>query len=151
VYRWEWFPSYGINRTGYALYTDGADCVDDWGRGPVGVRTLASIERPAERCAVAPTTWGGLPIGCIYFRGNQASWPEIDAFHDDWCWFNEVWDTRGGYPGRRIPIGYADGHAKTIGRAEFVGWDEAPTKADYCRCMEERGLFELWGRAWRAD
>ncbi|MBM3496242.1 MAG: type II secretion system protein [Armatimonadetes bacterium] len=73
VYRWEWFPSYGINRTGYGVYTNGTDCVNDWGSGPVGARTLASFERPAERCAVAPTTWGGLPIGWIYFRGNQAS------------------------------------------------------------------------------
>ncbi|MBM3496243.1 MAG: hypothetical protein FJX72_18270 [Armatimonadetes bacterium] len=75
----------------------------------------------------------------------------MDAYHDAWCWYNVVWDTRRGYPADRLPIGYADGHAATISREKFVGWHEAPTKAEYCRRMEERGLLEFWGRAWRAD
>ncbi|NLH99176.1 MAG: prepilin-type N-terminal cleavage/methylation domain-containing protein [Chthonomonadales bacterium] len=150
-YRWEWFPSYGLNRTGYSLYTSGTDCVNDWGSGPIGIRTLASFERPAERCAIAPTTWGSMPIGWIYFRGNQASWPVMSAFSDDWSWHNVVWDTRRGYPGDRIPVGYADGHAGTIGPERFVDHDASPGKQDYCTAMASRGLFEFWGRAWRLD
>ncbi len=151
VYRWEWFPSYGINRTGYSLYTNGSDCVNDWGSGPVGTRTLASIERPAERCAVAPTTWGSMPIGWIYFKGNQASWPELDAYQDEWCWFNEVWDTRRGYPGQRIPVGYADGHVGSIGSDHFIDRTAFPDKESYCRRMDTLDLLDFWGRTWRPD
>ncbi len=151
IYRWEWFPSYGLNRTGYSLFTNGSDCVNDWGSGPVGIRTLAGIERPAERCAISPTTWGSMPIGWIYFKGNQASWPTLDRYKNDWCWFHEVWDTRRGYPGTRIPIGYADGHAGSVGRERFVDQAAYPDKESYCRRMESQQLFEFWGRTWRPD
>jgi prepilin-type N-terminal cleavage/methylation domain-containing protein len=148
VYRWEWFPSYGINRTGYSLYTNGSDCVNDWGSGPVGIRTLAMFERPAERCVLAPTTWGSLPMGWIYFKGNQASWPDMEHFQHDWNWYNEVWDTHRGYPGVRIPVGYADGHAGVVGRERFVNRCVVLTKQDYCRRMEQSGSLEFWGRVW---
>ena len=151
IYRWEWFPSYGINRTGYSLYTDGTDCINDWGSGPVGIRTLSDFERPSERCAIAPTTWGSLPMGWIYFRGNEASWPYADGYSADWSWHNLVWDTRRGYPGERIPVGYADGHAGIVGRERFIDRRTNPLKADYCRGMTQRGLFEFWGRPWKGD
>lgn len=150
-YRWEWFPSYGINRTGYAVYTNGTDCINDWGTGPVGARTLAGLERPAERCALAPTTWGCLPMGWIYFKSREASWPDVDTYSPDWSWSNVVWDTRRGYPGHRIPIGYADGHAGTVGRERFVDRRRTPLLEDYCRHMEQHDLFAFWGRGWTAD
>lgn len=148
TYGWQWYPSYGINWTGYSFYYNSQSCNDNWGSGWGGTRTMASIDSPAERCAIMPTTWGGTPVGWIYFRGNEASWVDVNAYHNYWDWYNEVWDARKGYTGTKLVVAYADGHAGKVGQDKFVTWDEAPGQADYCKVMENRNLFKFWGKVW---
>lgn len=148
-YVWQWFPSYGLNWTGYSVWYNSTGCVANWGTGQIaGRRTMASLDSPAERAVIMPDHWGGTPVGWIYWRGNQASWVDINAFHNYWDWYNEVWDARQGYPSYKLVVGYADGHAKKVGSEKFVSWTEAPDQTSYCNVMQQRDLFKFWGKVW---
>lgn len=151
-YNWQWTPAYAINRYGYAQAPSSANCqatpTNVWNNP----RSLTQIETPAERVALAPNVYGNdpQPVGWIYFSW-QAAWPELNAYHTNWSEYNLVWDARRNYPGFRLPMAFADGHAGKVGREKFLGWDAAPTQAEYCTQMQNRDLFKTWGKRWSAE
>jgi len=146
-YFWNWVPHYGMNAYGYSMYTDGKDCSNDWGTGKLTIRHLASIEYPSIRIMVAPVTWGGQPVGFLYFKPAQASWPNLSIHVSNWDWYQEVWDTSPLY-NQRVLVLYVDRHVGKIGAASFVDSKVYKTKGEYCQEMEKRNLFDTWGATW---
>jgi prepilin-type N-terminal cleavage/methylation domain-containing protein len=157
VYKWQWITNLSLNVDGYSRAFGGSSCQNiAWGQW--SQRSLTSFEDSAKRIAVAPTRYANLAFSWMRFYGIDASWPTIDRYASGWSWYQLIWDTRRQYPGPRIPVGYADGHAGKIGRGQFVGYyadnpaqSEAQTYAQYCQKMDEKQLWSTWGRPWTAN
>lgn len=144
-----------LNTDGYSRHWSGSGCTTiDWS-GPGTYRSMTAFEDPAQRLAVAPTRYAGLPWSWMRFYAIDASWPTMDRYASGWSWYQLIWDARRQYPGPRFPGAYADGHAAKFGREKFVGYyvdtpsqTEANTYAEYCSKMDEKGLWQFWGRPW---
>ncbi|MCW5942731.1 MAG: prepilin-type N-terminal cleavage/methylation domain-containing protein [Fimbriimonadaceae bacterium] len=150
LYTWAWINNLGINHDGYAASWNGSDCMNPYGTlsdTTANVRSLTSFGDIAKRAALAPTVWGGKSdVGWFRFLGWYAAWPYNNP-QNYWSWWNEVYDTTFIYPGNKIPIGYADGHAGRIGRGMFV--PESWSYAQRCAVGQESWAF--WGKPWVQD
>jgi prepilin-type N-terminal cleavage/methylation domain-containing protein/prepilin-type processing-associated H-X9-DG protein len=150
VYTWAWINNIGINHDGYAATFAGTDCQNPYGSTSDSAsppRSMTSFESIAERAALAPTVWGGKTgVGWFRFLGWYAAWP-YDKPQNYWSWWNEVWDTTFIYPGNKIPVAFADGHAGKAGKGMFV-----PESASYsARCAVSDKVWNFWGKPWVAN
>jgi prepilin-type N-terminal cleavage/methylation domain-containing protein len=155
-YRWEWAVNLSLNTDGFSRHWTGNCQTVNWS-GPGTYRSLSTISEPASRLMVSPVQYGRLDYGWMRFFARDASWPEIDVYVDGWSWNNLVWDARRFYPNSKFVGAYTDGHAAKFGREKFVAYSrnasrsEANTVQQYCQKMDERGLWEFWGRSWSGD
>lgn len=158
-YRWEWITNFSLNTDGYSRHWDGSGCKAINWSGPGSVRSLAGIEDPAQRLAVAPTRYANLPFSWMRFYGIDASWPTMDRYASGWSWNQLIWDARKQYPGPKFVGAYADGHAAKFGKERFIayyadsknGQSEATTYNAYCDRMDQKNLWTFWGRPWSGD
>ncbi|HEY0866313.1 MAG TPA: prepilin-type N-terminal cleavage/methylation domain-containing protein, partial [Fimbriimonas sp.] len=152
TYRWQWVTNLSINADGF-VYGGTGTCED--GASGQSMRTLTSIDAPADRIMLAPTQYGKLPFSWMYFVWGD-SWPYIDEFHDFFSWNNLIWDARKRWEGK-FAGAYADGHAARFGREKFVaysrlgGTTEAATQAEYCQVIAQRGIDKFWGPFWNSN
>jgi prepilin-type N-terminal cleavage/methylation domain-containing protein len=155
TYTWAWITTFSINTDGYSRTSGGTDC-NGVNTGPNStVRSLSSIDSPADRLAVTPTRYGSISNwSWMRFYASDASWPTADRYADTFSWYQTVFDARKTY-GTRFIGAYADGHAAKYGYEKFVKYyedtpsrTEANTRGEWCTQMASRDLFKFWGNMW---
>jgi len=141
-YASQFLPTLAINDGGFSGYWDGS--CSNLGNYKYG-RSMTSLEFPAERAVFMPDIWAGTNVGWYYFRHYQAPWVDMSQDYTDWSWYQEVWQTRLGHSGKKIPTVYADSHASKVGPEKFISWVEAPDTTTFCSHLYSRGLDKFWG------
>jgi prepilin-type N-terminal cleavage/methylation domain-containing protein len=157
-YTWAWMTSFSINTDGYSRSFGGFSCDGTVNGGDGGPRSLTAISAPADRLAVAPTRYGAISNWAWFrFQGVLASWPTADEYADTFSWYQQIYDDRRQYDTRFIGA-FADGHAAKYGPEKFVKYyandpsrTEANTWDEYCTQMNNRKLWDFWGRYWVSD
>lgn len=156
TYRWEWAVNLSLNTDGFSRYWTGSCTRIDYS-GEGTRRSLTSIADSAKRVMLAPTQYGKLDYGWMRFFARDASWPTINVFVDGWSWNNLIWDARRFYQSNKFVGAFADGHAGKFGREKFVAYStdasqrEAGSVAQYCQKMDEKELWDFWGKTWSGD
>jgi prepilin-type N-terminal cleavage/methylation domain-containing protein/prepilin-type processing-associated H-X9-DG protein len=147
VYSWAWINNLGINHDGYAALYGGVDCYNPYGStsdSQTTPRSMTSFDSVAERSAILPTVWGGKTgVGWMRYLGYYAAWP-YETPQSYWSWWNEVYDSTFVYPGNKIPVAFADGHAAKIGRGMFVPESSSMDQ----RCNASDKIWNFWGKPW---
>ena len=156
TYRWEWAVNLSLNTDGFSRHWTGSCASVNWS-GEGSHRAMTTFVDPSARIMLSPVQYGKLEYGWMRFFARDASWPTIDVFVDGWSWNNLIWDARRFYPNNKMVGAFADGHAGKFGREKFVAYSADPSRREasnltqYCQKMDDKKLWEFWGKSWQSD